>query len=339
VIELPDDGDLPSIEGQVVAGAAGKYGNEAALLKLRAGKPSLVLLVGRRGGPSNDRPYLEEKSSAYVPVIRLASADAADALAAKKPLTVSVHLPAPRTRDAVARNVGAILRGSDPALRDQYVFLTAHYDHLGVSSAATGDRVYNGANDNGSGTVSVIEIASALAALPMHPRRSIVFMAWYGEEEGLLGAFYYTHHPLVPLKDIVANINLEQMGRTDEQDGAEVGAFAFTGPGFSNLPEVMGTAARLEGVSIYAKKNADAFFNRSDNYAFALAGIVAHTAVVAFEYPDYHALADEWQKIDFVNMAKVDRGVAAGLLEVADAPDPPRWSDVPQTKLYRNAGK
>ncbi|MDQ1471317.1 MAG: hypothetical protein QOJ99_2797 [Bryobacterales bacterium] len=339
VIELPEEGDLPSIEGKVVAGAAGKYGNEAALARLRAGKPALILLVGRRGSPNNERPYLEEKSSAPVPMIRLASADAAEILAAKKPLIVSVHIPVPKTKDALAHNVGAVLRGSDPALRDQYVFLTAHYDHLGMSSSPTGDRVYNGANDNGSGTVSVIEIASALASLPLHPRRSIVFMAWYGEEEGLLGAFYYTHHPLVPLKDIVANINLEQMGRTDELDGPEVGAFAFTGPSYSDLPEMMTAAAKLENVSIYTKKNADAFFNRSDNYAFALAGIVAHTAVVAFEYPDYHGLADEWQKIDFVNMAKVDRGVAAGVLEIADAPEPPKWSDVKQTVPYRRAVK
>jgi hypothetical protein len=102
---------------------------------------------------------------------------------------------------------------------------------------------------------------------------------------------------------------------------------------------MMTAAAKLENVSIYTKKNADAFFNRSDNYAFALAGIVAHTAVVAFEYPDYHGLADEWQKIDFVNMAKVDRGVAAGVLEIADAPEPPKWSDVKQTVPYRRAVK
>ena len=335
VLLLPDEGELPAIEGRVVIGAARRFGNAPAMLLLQSRKPALILLVGRRGGVADSA----------VPVINLTSAGAADALAAKKPLTVSVHwgapttvapqTGAPQTKNATARNVGAILRGSDPLLRDQYIFLTAHYDHLGMLATGS-DRFYNGANDNGSGTVSVIEIANALASLPVHPKRSIVFMAWYGEEQGLLGAYYYTHHPLVPLKDTVANINLEQMGRTDEQDGAQVGTFSFTGPSYSNLPEIMGTAAKQENVGIYAKQDADAFFDRSDNYAFALAGVVAHTAVVAYEYPDYHSLADKWQKIDFPNMALVDKGVAAGLLELANAAQPPVWNESKATAPFRH---
>jgi hypothetical protein len=339
VLALPDEGELPALEGKVVAGSAKRYGNEAALFRLQARKPALILLIGRRGGPQSERPYLEERDTRNVPVIRVASVAAADALAAKKAFTVSLHVGAPRTKDAAARNVGGILRGSDPVLSDQYVFVTAHYDHLGMSAATSGDHVYNGANDNASGTVSVIEIAGALASLPLHPRRSIVFMTWYGEEEGLLGAYYYTHHPLVPLNRTVANVNLEQMGRTDEKDGPEVGAFAFTGASYSDLPAIMGKAAADESIRIYPRKDADAFFDRSDNFAFALNGVVAHTAVVAFEYPDYHALGDKWEKLDYPNMAKVDRGVAAGVLEIANAPNPPKWSDAKEAAPYRDAGK
>jgi hypothetical protein len=114
------------------------------------------------------------------------------------------------------------------------------------------------------------------------------------------------------------------MGRTDEQDGPEVGAFAFTGPSYSDLPATMTAAARAQGVKVYVKRGADEFYDRSDNYAFAEAGVVAHTLVVAFEYPDYHAPGDKWEKIDYANMARVDRGIAAGILQIADAAAPPK---------------
>ena len=336
VFELPESGALPAIEGKVVAGSSRVYGSESAMIHLSAAKPSLILLVGRRRvGVDQGPSYLDERDSGSIPVIRIANAALADELAARHPLTMSLHLSASRTKDVVARNVGAILRGSDPVLRNQYVFLSAHYDHLGMS----GDRIYNGANDNGSGTVSVIEIASALAKMQSHPRRSIVFMAWYGEEEGLLGAYYYAHHPIVPMKDTVANINLEQMGRTDDESGREVGKFAFTGPSYSDLPARLSAAAKQEQVGTWARKDADSFFDRSDNYAFALAGVVAHTIVVAFEYPDYHGVGDHWEKLDYANMAKVDKGVAAGLIEVANAAQPPKWTESNSTLIYRDAGK
>jgi Zn-dependent M28 family amino/carboxypeptidase len=164
-------------------------------------------------------------------------------------------------------------------------------------------------------------------------------MTFFGEEEGLLGAYYYTHHPLFPLGSTVANINLEQMGRTDDTDASRVSTFSFTGPSYSDLPGEMTQAARQEGVSVYLKPDADDFFARSDNYAFAQAGVVAHTAVVAYEYPDYHAFGDKWEKLDYSNMAKVDRGVAAGLLAIADAPEAPKWSDTKATASYRQAAR
>ena len=134
----------------------------------------------------------------------------------------SLQLPAPVERPVRIRNVIAILRGSDPALKDTYVLVTAHYDHLGVRPDLPGDNIYNGANDDGSGTVSVIELASALATLKERPKRSLVFMTFFGEEKGLRGSRYYGRHPVFPIEQTVADVNLEQVGRTDSDEGPQL---------------------------------------------------------------------------------------------------------------------
>jgi hypothetical protein len=146
-------------------------------------------------------------------------------------------------------------------------------------------------------------------------------------------------HPLIPLARTVADINLEQLGRTDSSDGPEIARFAFNGPSYSNLPQIMTTAARTAGVAVYQKNDADDYFDRSDNYSFALAGIVAHTVVVAFEFSDYHAVSDEAWKIDYPNLAKVDRGIAEGVAAVANAAEAPKWSDTKAARVYRDAGR
>ena len=326
---LPDS----AIEGKIVAGDARTFGTEAALAKLRAAKPALILLVAGQGH-GGELSWQSDEAEAETPVIRIFNEAAAQALSEKRPITVTLHLEGPEVNRTKVENVLGLLRGSDPALRDEYVVLSAHYDHLGVKDG----QVYDGANDNGSGVVSVIEMGAALASLDPHPKRSIVFATFFGEEEGLFGSEYFVHHPPVPLRQIIANINLEQMGRTDETDGREVGAIAFTGPSFSNLPTLMAGPAHAEDVKIYNKRGANSFFDRSDNYPFAQMGIVAHTIVVAFEYPDYHAPGDKWEKIDYANMAKVDRAVAAGILQIANSAETPKWSDSPQTEAWRKAG-
>ena len=237
------------IAGKVVIGDQQFYRRRDLLDQVRAQKPALILLVTKRS-PTRmaSAALLSAEAFAQAPVLTLYSEKAYSAWETKHPITVSVHAAAPEVKHVYPRNVGAILRGSDPALKDQFIILSAHYDHLGMKpEGTTGDRVFNGANDNGSGTVSVIETASALASLPVHPKRSILFLTFFGEEKGLLGAYYYTKHPLVPLAKTLANINLEQMGRTDEQDGKQVSSFAFTGPSYSGIPEVDGGSREADG--------------------------------------------------------------------------------------------
>jgi len=237
------------------------------------------------------------------------------------------------------RNVVGLLRGSDPALKDSYVIVSAHYDHIGVRPTGEGDRINNGANDDGSGTVSVIELATALASLKQRPKRSVVFIAWFGEEKGLQGSRYYARHPVIPLEKTVAMVNLEQLGRTDDSEGPRLNSATLTGFDFTDLGPIFRAAGEKTGVDVYKhEKNSDAFFSRSDNQALADAGIPAHTLCVAFIFPDYHKVGDHWEKIDYANLARVDRMIALALVTIADNAGQPKWNESnPKTERYVKA--
>ncbi len=334
VTVLPASGVIPPVAGMIVAGSLDRYGDEALLEELHSRKPALILLFGKPGKSRPPGEFLDDLELHHAPVIRVRDSSALEFLGSRG-FQMTLHLAQPAVKEVALRNVAALLPGADPALRDQYILLTAHYDHLGRSPKG----IFYGANDNASGTASVIEIANALATLDPHPKRSILFMTFFGEEEGLLGSYYYAHSPLVPLAKTVADINLEQMGRNRRTSGTRTLSFFFTGPSYSNLPAIMGAAAKAEGIGTWPLKDADAYFSRSDNYAFALRGMVAHTIAVAAEFPDYHAVGDKPEKIDYANMAKVDRGVGAGVLRIADDPAPPHWSDSRAAAVYRAAGE
>lgn len=239
------------------------------------------------------------------------------------------------------RNVVGLLRGSDPTLKDSYVIVSAHYDHIGMRPTGEGDRINNGANDDGSGTVSVIELASALASLKQRPKRSVVFIAWFGEEKGLQGSRYYARHPVFPLEKTVAMINLEHLGRTDDNEGPKPDSATLTGFDYTEVAAIFKSAGEKTGVDVYKhEKNSDTFFSRSDNQALADAGIPAHTLCVAFIFPDYHRTGDHWEKIDYANLANVNRTIALALLTIADNAEPPKWNESnPKTERYVKAWK
>jgi Zn-dependent M28 family amino/carboxypeptidase len=251
---------------------------------------------------------------------------------------VTARLPEFRERPVRLRNVVGLLRGSDEALKETCVLVTAHYDHIGARPQA-GDRIYNGANDDGSGTVAVIEIAAALATMRQRPRRSILFVLFFGEEKGMLGSRYYGRHPIFPIEKTVADINLEQVGRTDSDEGPQVGTASLTGFDYSDVGAILKEAGGLTGVRVYKhERNSDAYFGRSDNQALADQGVPAHTLCVAFSYPDYHGLGDHWEKIDYANMEKVTRMVALAAVMIANNRQEPKWNEAnPRAARYLKA--
>lgn len=324
----------------LVVPAAPVPGAAATLQKQLKSKPALILMVDRerRHSRSGDGWLIDPEQPVVKgapPVVLLHAADAAAALE-KGGATVAASVKPPQVRPVKLRNVVGLLRGSDPQLKNTYVLLSAHYDHLGIRDG----EIYNGANDDASGTVAVIETAAALAAEKERPKRSIVFIALWGEELGLLGSRYYGRHPVFPVKDTVANLNLEQVGRTDDSEGPQVASVTMTGFDYSNVSDYLRKAGEQTGVRLWKHpKNSDMYFARSDNQSLADLGVPSHTLAVAFGFGDYHGKDDTWDKIDYDNMARVTRTVALALRNIANDSSKPAWTSVPNAAKYLEASR
>ena len=202
-----------------------------------------------------------------------------------------------------APNVIGWLEGSDPGLRGQYVVFSAHMDHLGIGTPVSGDSIYNGADDNASGTAAVLELAQAFAGLEPPPRRSLVFIAFSGEEVGLVGSRWYTDHPTIPLADIAANINLDMIGRnwTDAIVTSTSSSYLLQA-----AQEVASAQADLGLQVIEDPWPEQNLIRRSDQYAFVRYGIPGALFTSGL-HGDYHQPSDEAETIDFEKTARVTR--------------------------------
>jgi Zn-dependent M28 family amino/carboxypeptidase len=206
----------------------------------------------------------------------------------------------PANQRTIGVNVVGILPGTDSVLRSQAVLVDAHYDHLGIGRAVNGDSIYNGADDDGSGTIAVLEIARILASQP-GVKRTVIFAATTGEEVGLVGTNWYIANPPFPLVQTVANFEIEMIGRPDSLSGG-------TGKGWLTGYErsTMGPMLTAAGIPVVADPRPDQqFFQRSDNIAFARLGIVAHTLSSFNLHRDYHQPSDEVDAVDFDHMARL----------------------------------
>ncbi len=214
-------------------------------------------------------------------------------------------------------NVVGILVGSDPTLRDQVLLVGAHLDHLGYGRAVNGDSLYNGADDDASGVVAVLGVAERLLAGPP-PERTVVFVAFTGEEMGGLGSRWYLEHPVRPLAHTVAQFQIEMIARPDSLAGGS-GKTWLTGYERSTMGERLASA----GIPLVADPRPDQqFFRRSDNIRFALAGIPAHTLSSFNLHPDYHRPSDEVDQADIVHMTAVIDAAAEAVRLLASGPAP-----------------
>ena len=226
-------------------------------------------------------------------------------------------------RSLQGENVLGYIEGSDPEVKDELVIVTAHYDHLGKR----GNDVYNGADDNGSGTSAVLEVCQAFVEAKeagIGPRRSVLTMFVSGEEKGLLGSEYYVDHPVYPLDQTVANINVDMVGRVDQKHAEDpnyiyvIGADRLSTTLHDINEAVNDTHTKLTLDYTYNERNdPNRYYYRSDHYNFAERGI---PAVFYFNgtHPDYHRISDTVDKINFDKMAKIGQLVFYTAWELAN---------------------
>ncbi len=238
------------------------------------------------------------------------------------------------------RNVVALLEGGDPRLKNEWVIVSAHYDHNG----ADGTQIFNGADDNGSGVVALIEIAEAyaLAAKEGHrPKRSILFASWNSEERGLLGAWAYTEQPLAPLNTIAAVLNMDMIGRNEEipvgggprfagleVQTAESNSNALNLMAFSKVPDITAMVEQANGgIGLDLKKrydnNSSNLVRRSDQWPFLQHGVPAMGFITGL-HPDYHTQYDRPEKINYVKLEKITRLIHQVSWDIANADAKPK---------------
>lgn len=217
------------------------------------------------------------------------------------------------------RNVIGRLEGRDEKMKDQVILLTAHMDHIGIGKPVNGDNIYNGADDDASGCIAVLQLARALAH-EKAPKRTVLFVFFGSEETGGQGNGYFLQHPPIPLKSIVANLEFEMIGRVDT--AVKPGELWLTGFDRSNLgPELAKHGAHLV-TDPHPKQN---FFQRSDNYALAKQGIVAHTVSSFGLHSDYHQPGDDVAHIDFAHMEDAIHSMLEPVKWLANSEFKPEW--------------
>ena len=216
------------------------------------------------------------------------------------------------------------LPGSDPGGGSEVILLSAHLDHVGSrpgrETPADADTIYNGADDDASGTIAVMELAQALAQGP-RPKRTIVFAFFGSEEAGGFGSRYFADRPVVPLSEVVANLQFEMIGRPDNKVPAQT--LWLTGYERSNLgPELAKQGAQL----VQDPHPEQSFFTRSDNIQFARRGVVAHTVSSYGLHQEYHQPSDEARHINYAHMTTAIRSMLGPIRWLADSTFKPAWN-------------
>ena len=231
-----------------------------------------------------------------------------------------------------APNAVGIVVGSDPVLRDEFIVISAHMDHVGVSggSGVVTDSIWNGADDDASGTAGVLALAEAFALSP--PKRSLIFLTVSGEEHGLWGSAWFAENPPVPIGQIVANLNLDMIGRNWKDSIVVIGLeHSDLGATVAKVGAAHPELGMTPTTDPWPREN---FFFRSDHYNFARRGV---PALFFFNgvHEDYHQPSDSPDKIDTEKQARVVRLIYHIGLAVANAPVRPKWNPESYKKIVK----
>ena len=232
------------------------------------------------------------------------------------PFEISEHTPP---------NVVAVFRGTDPILRNEYIVYSAHFDHVGIGMPnEAGDSIYNGADDDASGTSVLLETAAAFAAMEVLPARSVIFLAVSGEEKGLLGSKYFSENPTVPIDDIIMNINLDMVGRNHPDTVIGVGR-QYTNLG-TLTDRLLEEHPELGFTVIEDPKPEEQAFFRSDHLHFVNKDIPA-IFFTTWDHEDYHKPSDEAHLIDSEKAARLAQMVFYLGARIASGEEDPEWTE------------
>jgi len=363
---------LPTEDGALSTWTTGRFNKLRAFFGNQESAPAGILIVGDlspRGGSVAEAAMMQSSGSdddignlsldppsgnarSRFPTILNISSELASTLLARDVATVKADIDADLTpivfesdvtlrakvsneiKEVSSENVVAFIEGSDPVLKDEYVVISSHYDHVGMQPSDE-DGIFNGADDDGSGTVTVLEIAEAFARAKADgygPRRSIVFLNVSGEEKGLLGSAYYTdREPVVPLEKTVTNLNIDMIGRIDPTHPDENTDYVYIIG--SNLVsqelhdinlranETFGSKVQLHE-RFNSKDDPNQFYRRSDHWNFGKNNI-PFIFFFTGTHDDYHGVDDEPEKIEYERMAKIAHVIFATAWQVANQDTPP----------------
>jgi hypothetical protein len=337
-------------------GAESRRGQMQLLSGLISLEPASIMLVNRQGDSDWSRavglqsqrtqaraPWQSDSRGAFPAILTIREGSLARLLEVRRmslpappedPNAPATLIPIPEAhltlsartrviRELRAPNAVGILKGSDPTLQDEYLVFSGHMDHTGVGRPnAEGDSIFNGADDDASGTVAVVELAEAFSMLDPAPRRSVIFLAVSGEERGLWGSAYFTAFPPVPMDDIVADLNADMISRNWPDSIVVIGKeHSDLGATLERVAEAHPELDMVPMDDIWPEEN---FYSRSDHFNFARNGV----PILFFfngTHEDYHQVTDELERIDAEKAARITRLMFYLGLEVANAPERPTW--------------
>ena len=347
-IYIADYTKPPQVIAQIVAGLFSKgpravlvISNRDSTLFAQRVAAQFAGVAARETGEQPGPPGVEVHERAVRAVLAAAGVDIAQIRASAQPVVREVPGLVATTivRDAsgsevTAPNAVAILEGSDPELKNEYIVFSAHMDHVGVTRGATGDSINNGADDDASGTAGVLELAEAFTRDGARPKRSIIFLTVSGEEKGLWGSEYFVSHTPVPLKQIVANINIDMIGRNWKDTIVVIG---------KEHSDLGATLNRVNSAHPELGMNAiddiwpqERFYFRSDHFNFARKGV----PVLFFfngVHTDYHRPGDSVDKIDAEKEMRILRLIYHIGQDVANAAQKPKWNPESYQKIVQVA--